>query len=383
MARICWRIFILLASWTIAGCQFASNRCADWQSPTYFANATFTQVEACIRAGKDVHERNYIGNTPVHEAALSGSTDGLSMLLRVGADPNFPGFRGMSPLSYLLRFARLSADGVGNVASTVHMLLEAGADPNLADWRGMTPILQAAFFNYLEVVDALLDAGGDPRATRPGSGHTVLHLLLWNVLGNERPSLGLVERLLAAGADPRARSQTGDTALHFIATHDDPAIVERLLAAGSDVGAPNNYGLTPLHAAAFGRYPLIVKALLDAGADPQASDDRGRTPLHYTVMADGSAATVHLLLQAGSVPNTPDGGGNTALHLAAYWTMQADVIAKLRLAGARDDLRNKQGQTPLQVARTRVRMPPDVLATLAAEPPTPHAAVRSERGVPP
>ena len=335
------------------------DRCADWNSPDYFAEATLADIEACLSDGRSPHERDRRGNTPVHAAANGGSVAGVAALVGAGGDPNIGGFFELTPLTYMLELAKTGTDL--DLAAMVDALLAAGADPNAVDWRGLTPLQHAAHFNSPEILGRLLDAGAEPNAGAVFGN--ALHRLLWD----KRPSQDAVARLLAAGVDPNAtRPEQGQTTLHYIATHEDPAVVNLLINAGARVNASDRYGLTPLHAAAFGASVAVVRTLLDAGADAQALDSRARTSLHYAVSADRPPETIQALLRGGSDPNAPDGGGNTALHLAAYWTTHVDVVRALQQAGARSDLRNKLGQTPAEMARTRAPMHPHVMDQLEA-----------------
>src|SRR5690606_41778949 len=53
----------------------------------------------------------------------------------------------------------------------------------------------------------------------------------------QRNDRAAVLAALEQGADARARSADGTTALHWAVYHDDAALLERLLAAGADVNA--------------------------------------------------------------------------------------------------------------------------------------------------
>ncbi|WP_432971782.1 hypothetical protein [Dactylosporangium sp. CA-233914] len=79
-------------------------------------------------------------------------------------------------------------------------------------------------------VEALLDAGMDPRVTFP-DGLTLLHLLPWLAPGPAR--LRLLDRLLAAGLDPRARSARGYTVRAIVAHREAGAeLLDALTRAG-------------------------------------------------------------------------------------------------------------------------------------------------------
>lgn len=72
--------------------------------------------------------------TPVHLAALLGSTRALSEMITLGIDTDAPALDGTGRARRPLHFAA----GMGR-AEAVELLLAAGADPNAHDAEGLTP----------------------------------------------------------------------------------------------------------------------------------------------------------------------------------------------------------------------------------------------------
>ncbi|GFR13618.1 ankyrin repeat-containing protein [Trichonephila clavata] len=89
-----------------------------------------------------------------------------------------------------------------------------------------------------------------------------------------------------------------------------------------------------------------VDLLLKAGADPSIKNDRGQTPLHYAVTGYDSIVS---LIEAGVHPDIQDIEGRAALHYAAGISC-GEAIELLVEKGAKRDILDKQGKTPLQVA---------------------------------
>ncbi|RAW34329.1 hypothetical protein PC110_g9341 [Phytophthora cactorum] len=155
-------------------------------------------------------EMGYVGvnrRTPLHWAAISGSSEAVDALLEGGADPNFQDVRGRSPLHWAAKLNKLEV---------VRSLLRANADPNLADGEFMTPLMCAA---------SALDASRE-----------------------------LVSELTAAGGDIGYQlPTTGDTALHVAVREENEASALAVLASGGDLMRMNNEGLRPLDCTASTR----------------------------------------------------------------------------------------------------------------------------------
>jgi len=88
-----------------------------------------------------------------------------------------------------------------------------------------------------------------------------------------------VRLLVEHGADAKAKTDAGLTALHYAAFKGNMAMVRLLLEAGAAVNVADDRGLTPLMMAANSKSknPDVVRLLLERGAEVQAKDEFGRT----------------------------------------------------------------------------------------------------------
>jgi hypothetical protein len=121
----------------------------------------------------------------------------------------------------------------------------------------------------------------------------------------------------------------GDTALHVAAAAYRQEIVPKLIATGANVRARNRRGAEPLHYAVDGMpgsrrwnphaQAATVAGLIEAGADPNAADKSGVTPLHRAVRTR-CAAAVKALLEAGADPRRKNNSGSTPMLLATQNT---------------------------------------------------------------
>jgi ankyrin repeat protein len=203
-------------------------------------------------------------------------------------------------------------------------------------------------------------------------------------LRNDHPNrltgLDLIERLLAAGADPNkpftgqmhnasmcCDTQGSGTPLFRAAVAADVDALRLLVAHGADVewalpiveGAPpmpfgDNSGLTPLMAAVNGG-----KGLLMAGGPGDIRENR--IGIFREPGDRNPADAVKLLLEAGANPNAVNPRGDTALHIAAH-DGRLGPLRELVAGGADVNARNAAGQTALEVVET---MEPRVLNVIA------------------
>jgi ankyrin repeat protein len=114
-----------------------------------------------------------------------------------------------------------------------------------------------------------------------------------------------VQKLIATGANVRARRRRGAEPLHYAvdgmpgslkwSPPAQAATVTRLIEAGADPNATNKSGVTPLHRAVRTRCSAAVKALLEGGADEarQRSKPRQRISGFKSRAADSAMLERH------------------------------------------------------------------------------------------
>ena len=111
-------------------------------------------VRRLIESGADVNAQIIDGNTPLHNAALNGGSDGapevVQLLIDAGANVNAVGYQGKTPLHLAFMFPG------ENTRQVVDLLLQAGASETIPDLDGKLPI-DYARVNAPDLVSALSD----------------------------------------------------------------------------------------------------------------------------------------------------------------------------------------------------------------------------------
>ncbi len=126
--------------------------------------------------------------------------------------------------------------------------------------------------------------------------------------------------------------------------------VRELLGHGANPNARDEDGRTPIFSAVLGGSVGLLGLLLETGADVNARDHEGFTALHFAAQ-EQLPQMAKILIGRQADPNSLDKDGNSALWRAVFsCDGQSEVVDLLRAAGGKDDLANKAGETPLQLA---------------------------------
>jgi ankyrin repeat protein len=274
-----------------------------------------------IAKGANIESRNLLTETPLRVACASGSVEVALCLIEHGADINH--------------------------------------NHNPHDDDDGTLLHLAARKNQVQIAQMLFQKGASIEATDRHK-HTPLHIACYN--GHKQIALFLLDK----GADIEAKSIVANRPLHLATIWETKIdridetlrVTTLLLARGAYPEPKNNSGITPLHCAMKKENDALCKILLDCDIDPAPRDHRGRTPLHFLPMSY-CANTARLLLQRGASVQPQDSNGDTPLHMAAS-KMVPDLVAQLLAAGADWNTRNKQNKVAYDLTEFSSQWPEDL-----------------------
>jgi uncharacterized protein len=312
-------------------------------------------VKLFLDKGADVNARTRTGDTPrwVLPNSVPGFGHGIGIvrggLPERGSRPPTPG--AMSPLLYAARDGRVES---------AKLLLDRGAAIEQADGNGITPLLMAISNNHPEMAHLLIDRGANVRVV-DWYGRTPLwaavearnmdvdnNTFVNNV--DRAPYLPLIQKLLDKGVDVNARMR------------EHAPIRRHMLPTTGTLAWVDFTGQTPFLAAALAADVDVMRLLLKYKADPHIPTFSGTTPLmaaagvNWVVdqtFDEGPAArlaAVKLCHELGMDVNAINSMGLTALHGAANRGSD-DIITFLVQNGARLDVKDKEGRTPLTWAQ--------------------------------
>ena len=349
----------------------------------------------------DLAERGYLWSTPAcrDENALNSNVggggecaEGLRSKVQIGWRPIWSTLvgktGGMTALLHAARRGQIEA---------VKALLDGGADIDQVSGDGSSPLVLASLNGWFDLAMLLIERGADPSLATHTDGLSPLFAVLqtqWaNYTQHPQPRahdnqqteyMGVLDALLAAGADPNVRLKT--------------QILNWEFSQGKGGASGGRFGLditgaTPFWRAAIAQDVEAMKALAAHGADPhiptmwpelgmrngrqsdgRIMDDSGipRTegaPNMYPIQAASGGgflglagadlnrvpnnflnAVKYLVEEHGLDVNLPDSWGYTPLFYASGAAAN-DLIEYLVSKGADVTAMSVLGQSPVDIAR--------------------------------
>ncbi|XP_050980960.1 caskin-2 isoform X5 [Labeo rohita] len=258
----------------------------------------------------NVNYQDQDGFSALHHAALTGTTDLLSLLLEAQATVDIKDSNGMRPLHYAAWQGK---------ADSVLMLLRAGASVNGASQDGQIPLHLAAQYGHYEVSEMLLQHQSNP-CTVNKAKKTPLDLAC------EFGRLKVTQLLLSSNMVVALLEGNGrdNTPLHLAARNGHKDIIRLLLKAGIDINRTTKSG-TALHEAALYGKMEVVKLLLDAGIDVNIRNTYNQTALDIVNQFTTSHASKEIkqLLREAS-------GALQVRALKDYWNLHDPTALNIR-----------------------------------------------------
>jgi len=335
----------------------------EGETPLMTASRTgsVTGVKALLAAGADVNAKEtYRGETALMWAVAENHADAAAVLVAAGADVN------ARSTFYDFNFRKVASGGTQAIlfqggltpllfaarqgaVESAKVLLDAGADVNLPEPEyKFTPLLEAIYNDHYDLAALLVEK----KANLEGTVYLAVEMRNLDYFGN-RPrkpvtdkldELAFVRFLLDHGADPNSPLKTklpgrmaqgaitvpaGATPFYRAARSADLAVMRLLVEHGGDSNRPSNDHTTPLLAAATGQgarfaggeerpEPEFVEAIrlcLEKGSDVNAANDRGDTPMHAAAQR-GADMIVQFLADHGAKLDVKNKSGRTPLDLA-------------------------------------------------------------------
>ncbi|XP_016401565.1 caskin-2-like isoform X2 [Sinocyclocheilus rhinocerous] len=258
----------------------------------------------------NVNYQDQEGFSALHHAALTGTTDLLSLLLEAQATVDIKDSNGMRPLHYAAWQGK---------ADSVLMLLRAGASVNGASQDGQIPLHLAAQYGHYEVSEMLLQHQSNP-CTVNKAKKTPLDLAC--EFGRLKVTqLLLSSNMVVALLEGNSRD---NTPLHLAARNGHKDIIRLLLKAGIDINRTTKSG-TALHEAALYGKTEVVQLLLDAGIDVNIRNTYNQTALDIVNQFTTSHASKEIkqLLRNAS-------GALQVRALKDYWNLHDPTALNIR-----------------------------------------------------
>jgi ankyrin repeat protein len=305
-------------------------------------------VQIMLEYGAEINARTRTGKTPaIRPPGAGGGSHGVGIVRSGWPEQGFQGETpgGMTPLLYAARDGRIDI---------TRILIAAKADVQQADVNGITPLLMAITNNHLDTAKFLLENAAAPNAA-DWWGRTPLYAAIEirnrdygrnNEHEIDRPAaLEVIRMLIDRGANVNARTKEVPPTRRFVTPLGDLSWVDFT-------------GQTAFLRAALAGDITVMRLLLEKGADPNIPTFAGTTALMaaagvnwmtgqtFTESKEALMEAVQLCLDKGGDVNAKNSMGVTAVIGAANRGSD-DILEFLVKKGARLDIKDKEGRTPL------------------------------------
>lgn len=316
-------------------------------------------VAALLDAKADISRTTSSGISPLALCAGNSATAIVQRLIELGGKIEDADETGQTPLMWAAAKGRVD---------TAKLLLTHGADVNRKTLAGFTPLFFAINSGNPQAPIAMLEAGGDGDYIAP-DGTSAVQLAIY------QKQFDFASVLIKRGVDLKAYDRNGNQLLHAAIINKQPALVALLLAKGANPNALTGkskvvwryeVNFTSRPYVTFPKSPLLLaaemgstemmRALVATGSNTKFRAEDGSNILLAAAQSNPEALAFALSLSPNV--NITNKSGRTPLHLLMSYSSSStitneqitDMFRLLAKQGARIDLADKDGETPINIA---------------------------------
>lgn len=322
------------------------------------------------------HNSPHLGRTIIHHAILCGNARAVEVLLKCGANVEFP-----VKTTENTEFRPIHLAARLGFADVLQHLINAGCNLNSKTEADETALMICARYKRVECLKLLASAGADfGLLTLAGQcAKSIAGLMQWatefqhavlDVIGAEKvphssnieifspliyvtqanDTAALKKLLQQPGVDLDEQDEKGFSAVMVAAACGHVEAFQLLVYAGADVKLRSKYGETAISLSeANWNSDAFEKVMLEYALGKGNHCSGGFYALHRAARR-GDVVSVRMLTSGGYDVNVPDSDGYTPLMLAAK-EGYGSVCELLISCGAKIDVENARHETALQLAR--------------------------------
>lgn len=337
----------------------------EGNTPLHLAilNKNAILIQILLEKNINVNLPNIDGNTPLHLAVINKDVELIQALLKNGANVNAINIDGYTPL----HLAILNKD----IISIKQMLASENIDITKQN-SNTSCIHLAALSGDIEIFKLIFKLDTNAIYKLNADGHSVFHTAAQN------GSHDILKFLIANHPHHDINDvaqKNKQTCLHLAAINGHTNIVNLLLKTPDiNINQVDENGNTALHLASAqnDNRMSVIKPLLDAGADAFIKNNEQKIPLDLTIHSQILQKLYESHLYHAVSNNNSDmlrselqranklilfkmclqskyENGNNLLHIAAK-NGYVDICSQLIKAGVKQDLKNSNNETAMQIA---------------------------------
>jgi len=300
-------------------------------------NNDLTKVKQQVeRDASIINLKDKSGNTPLHNAAITGSVTMVEYLLSKGADINAANTLLNTPLHEALSYKK---------DELAKMLINKGADVKRQGEKGNSPLHIAVLKSTKSTVEFLIEKGADLESRQIAQATPL------NLLTLMSDNYEVAQLLIEKGADINSRNRNGSTPLNNAAQFGHMKILDLMLDKKAVFDTANNGAIRMLGNAVTIGSSRLFKFVSENTGDELFKNEAYNKSLMQSALAGGSIEIVKIL-QSKNIPIdvTASITGATPLHSVASNPDALEMIEFLVKNGTYINARTNNGRTAYNIA---------------------------------